>query len=191
MPGTLVTSDAPFQPISRSYYSGISAATIRLAARGTTGTLGHLVPIGIIGMPSQRRMHKKTNWPLLRLSWERFSDQRSSKAARTLLDENFVSISVPGGGTHRLAIEEITRNAARPIPIESLCDELNARSFIRGRIFFGYVGNKLDQIATSHDQMQWWISDKGLNVAIVPPDNPELSQLDFACAPDCRLRKRR
>src|SRR5438874_9287857 len=110
--------------------------------------------------------------------WSRFNDERSSKKAAHILLGNHVSLRVPAGSTERFAVEEIARNASRSIPLESLCDELNGSTYIRGAVFFGPPGDKLDQIARNHADMQWWISDKGLNVAILPAEDPELSPFD-------------
>ena len=91
---------------------------------------------------------------------------------------NFVSLSVPAGSTHRFAVEEIARTARRPIPIQSLCEELSDRKLIRGGTFFGLAGDGFDQIARNYDDMQWWVSDEGLNVAILPQDMEVLSPCD-------------
>jgi hypothetical protein len=129
-------------------------------------------------VPSQKTTKEKASRRPIGLQWRRFSYERSTKAARTFLDGNFVSLSVPRGSTYRFAVEEIARKASRPIPVESLCDELSARSYIRGAVFFGNPGDKLDQITANYVDMQWWVSDKGLNVAILPPEMPTLSRFD-------------
>jgi hypothetical protein len=53
-----------------------------------------------------------------------------------------------------------------------LCDDLNQPVFTRGRPIFGYAGDEFDQIADNYDNMQWWLSDAGLNMAIVSPAGP-------------------
>jgi hypothetical protein len=49
---------------------------------------------------------------------------------------------------------------------------------IRGETFLGLVADKLDQLALNYDDMQWWVSDKGLNVAILPPEAERLRPFD-------------
>jgi hypothetical protein len=155
-----------------------SSPRSRLAIPTTAGKLDILLLLKRGAMLRRKMTNKRANVGRTGLWWHRFSDEKSTKGAWTLLDGNFVSISLPAGSTHRLAIEEIANKASHPIRIESLCDELSNRRFIRGAGFFGLAGGALDQVAANHDDMQWWISDKGLNVAILPPEMPELSPFD-------------
>jgi hypothetical protein len=39
--------------------------------------------------------------------------------------------------------------------------------FSRGRAIFDFAGNEFDKIADNYDCMQWWVSDSGLNMAII------------------------
>jgi len=75
-------------------------------------------------------------------------------------------------------VEEIAKNASPPIAIESLCDELNHHRSIRGITFFGWTGAQLEKITSNYPGMQWWISEKGLNIAILPAENAQLSAFD-------------
>jgi hypothetical protein len=103
------------------------------------------------------------------LLWRNFSYEKTSKTSkfRELLIYNFVSLSVPAHQTHRDVVEQIARESH--IPVESLSDDLNQPVFSRGQAIFGFAGDQFDQIADDYDNMQWWISDIGLNMAIVVP----------------------
>lgn len=59
------------------------------------------------------------------------------------------------------------------IPVESLSDVLNQLAYPRGQAFFDHVGNIFDHIADNYDNMQWWLSDNGLNMAVVIPATPQ------------------
>jgi hypothetical protein len=104
--------------------------------------------------------------------WRNFSYERASNTStfRELLIHNVVSCSVPARRTHRDVVEQIARESH--IPVESLSDDLNQPVFSRGQAIFGFAGDQFDQIADNYDNMQWWLSDGGLNMAIVSPANP-------------------
>lgn len=123
------------------------------------------------------------------IGWSRFNSHRSSRSngAKLFRDQilnNIVSHSVPSGWTHRTLIEEIAADASVPIDIEFLDEKLSRFEDIdgpkafgapRGRVVFGFVGNILDKIIFhNHDDLEWWISDKGLNVGL-----PESQLSDF------------
>lgn len=129
-------------------------------------------------MPSQKVGRKSFQSLLFDLRWRCFSYERSSKLGRALLENNFVSLRMPRGSTFREAVEEIAKKAHKPIPIESLSDQLNMFHSIRGGVYFGTLGNILDRIASNYDNMLWWVSDNGLNMAAVPPDAVRLSPFD-------------
>jgi hypothetical protein len=54
------------------------------------------------------------------------------------------------------------------IPVESLSEDLN-QPVPGSAVIHGFAGDELDQIAEYYDTMQWWLSDIGLNMAIVSP----------------------
>jgi len=103
------------------------------------------------------------------LFWRSFSYERTSKTSkfRDLLIYNFVSLSVPAHRTNRDVVEQIATESH--IPIESLSADLNEPVFTRGQTIFAFTGEAFDEIADNYDNMQWWISDIGLNMAIVVP----------------------
>lgn len=49
---------------------------------------------------------------------------------------------------------------------------------MRGKSVFGLVGDKIDQIAANFEDMRWWISKDGLNMAVVSPLAAKLSRFD-------------
>jgi hypothetical protein len=103
--------------------------------------------------------------------WKYFSYEKTSKTSkyRELLIYDFVSLAVPANRTDRDVVEQIAENSR--IPIESLSDSLNRQIYPRGQAIFGFVGDEFDQVAHNYDNMQWWLSDAGLNMAIVSPVN--------------------
>lgn len=74
-------------------------------------------------------------------------------------------------------MEETAR--ACNIPIESLSDHLNLPAFPRGQVIFGFAGDEFDKIADNYANMQWWLSDTGLNMEIVrPEEHPHIPTFD-------------
>lgn len=59
------------------------------------------------------------------------------------------------------------------MPVESLPDALQSSVFMRGQVVFGFAGDEFDNIAGNYDNMQWWVSDKGLNMAFFTPSSPD------------------
>lgn len=102
------------------------------------------------------------------LLWTSFSFERTSRTDgrrfyRELILNNTVSFSLPGPRTHRALVEQIAKQSATPIAIESLSEDLNQVVLPRGRTVSGFSGNYLDQIARHH-KLTWWISKNGLNI---------------------------
>ena len=116
-------------------------------------------------------------------TWARFNPRRSSeqKGAMLFRDQilnNVVNHPVPAGSSHYLLIKELAIHATSPILVESLSKELNKSIFPRGRVLFGFVGNILDQTVGNYPGLEWWVSDKGLNVGPVLRSEPSLSDFD-------------
>lgn len=112
--------------------------------------------------------------------WQHFSYARTAKESEfgNRLIYKFVSLSLPGNQTNRDVVEQIAGNAH--IPIESLCNELADPVFPRAQAIFGFAGDEFDRIADAYDNMQWWISHAGLNMAIVSPSAGNLAVPTFA-----------
>ena len=104
--------------------------------------------------------------------WVNFSYEKTSKTSefRDLLIYSHVNLSIPPGRTNRDVVEEIAK--ASHIPVESLPDELNQPVHAGSQVIWGYAGDEFDRIADNYNNMEWWVSDAGLNVAVVTPANP-------------------
>jgi hypothetical protein len=81
-----------------------------------------------------------------------------------------VRLSIPRGSTNRGVVPQVA--TASHIPVEALCEELNHPVFLRGQAIHGFAGDEFDQIADNYENMQWWLSDTGLNMAIVNSIGP-------------------
>jgi hypothetical protein len=130
--------------------------------------------------------------------WGQFSYEKTKTSKfRDLLVSSHVSLSIPGGRTNRDVVEEIAK--ASHIPIESLPDELNQPVDPGSQVIWGFAGNEFDKIADNYNNMQWWVSDVGLNMAIVNPasPNPRIPTFDelvgglYAELAEARKRPRR
>jgi len=113
------------------------------------------------------------------LRWSRFNFQRTTdrKLFRRVILDNSVTCTLPAPWTHRDLVLEVAKRSHNQIPIESLPSELSQGVHPRGRAVSGFVGNCIDQIASNYQDMQWWVSEKGLNMAIVT-EGPVLMAFD-------------
>lgn len=103
--------------------------------------------------------------------WERFSIYDNSIDDSTfakLIEDNFASLSMKSESTNRELIEQIAKVSSIPIPVESLPDILAETVLARGNVVFGCPGDYFDTIARSYSNMLWWLTDKGLNMAVMP-----------------------
>lgn len=103
--------------------------------------------------------------------WHRFSNYDNAVdefAFRDLIRDNFASLSLEGPITHRKLVERIAEGSNVRIPVELLSDVLAQTVLSRGRVVFGCPGDYFDEIAENYSNMQWWLTDNGLNMAIVP-----------------------
>jgi hypothetical protein len=82
-------------------------------------------------------------------------------------------------------VEAIASQSQEPIAIQSLAEVLSQTKHVRGIVIFGYAGDKIDAIANNYEDMRWWISKEGLNMAIVPPAAPKLSPFDESAGKLC------
>jgi hypothetical protein len=118
-------------------------------------------------MKSRKRV--PVAWLRSRQLWSRISPDKCQDVQKTLqlMVNSIVSDSVPGPSSSRDSIEQIARTASIPINIESLSEELDKPILWRGRVFLGRLGDVLDEVAMNYPNMYWWMSDCGLNMAIV------------------------
>ncbi|MBB5316644.1 restriction endonuclease [Tunturibacter empetritectus] len=110
--------------------------------------------------------------------WERFSDYDNSVDEATfakLIEDNFASLSMKGPTTNLELVERIAKVSNLGIPIESLSEILAEPEIARGYVVFGCPGDAFDVIARSYANMQWWLTDKGLNMAVVQPLHERLA----------------
>jgi hypothetical protein len=106
--------------------------------------------------------------------WEHFNYEKTKTSKfRDLLISNHVSLSIQAGRTNRDVVEQIAEGSH--IPLESLSDELNQPVHPGSQAIFGFAGDEFDRIADNYDNMQWWLSDAGLNMAMASPANTDLS----------------
>jgi hypothetical protein len=102
--------------------------------------------------------------------WRHFNfDKTSETGGRKLCEDlvlgNFISHSVPAPCTMREVIEQIALHSQKPIPVGLLVDSLTLPVLSRGKVLFGYSGDCIDKIVGNYDHLEWWISDKGVNVS--------------------------
>src|ERR1019366_10535142 len=88
--------------------------------------------------------------------WRRFKYGKTSKTSefRELILYRFMNFSIPGNTTDRDLVQQLAKESH--IPIESLSDELNLPRYYRSRAIFGFAGDKFDEVARNHRNMQWW-----------------------------------
>lgn len=106
------------------------------------------------------------------LSWARFDYNKTSKTRglkllRHVILNNHVSCQLDVPWTHRGLVEEVARNSEKEIPIESLAPELSQNVYLRKRAIFGFPGRYIDQVARNYEDMYWWVSANGLNMAVI------------------------
>jgi hypothetical protein len=119
---------------------------------------------------------------LIRPSWECFSIERAARTpvAAGWLANNIVHATLPARATHYDLVKFICGSAKRPIPVVTLCEDLREFPLLRGRSLSGVAGDLLDQIVIHHRDVDWWVTDEGLHMEVVPPDTAvsELSIFD-------------
>lgn len=101
---------------------------------------------------------------------------RSNKTAVKRYGCGFVSRTISGPCSHRELVEQIASSAA--VPVESLAGQLSATVLPRGAACFGSLYKYLDRVASAHAKMQWWISEKGINMAVVEPNSSSVIGFD-------------
>jgi len=83
--------------------------------------------------------------------WGHCSRERTDEEALAPFIQSFVSKSVQEGSNNLLAVKGFAESCG--IPIASLSDQLAEPSFIRPRMFFGYVGDQFDAVAGNYPNM--------------------------------------
>jgi hypothetical protein len=67
-------------------------------------------------------------------------------------------------------VEQVAKKSQ--IPIESLPDELNQPIHPGSQVIFSCAGDVFDSIAGNYANVEWWVSDAGLNMVTVIPTSP-------------------
>jgi hypothetical protein len=109
--------------------------------------------------------------------WSRFSEYDNTvdqNTLRRLAEDNFVSLSV-ATGTRQDVVLQMCQRAQIPIAIESIPDRLADDKLIRGAVVFEPLGNALDKLALNYPDMQWWLTERGVNMAVTEPLHVRLS----------------
>ena len=112
-------------------------------------------------------------WQRSQQLWSRIRPDKCHDVQRTLqlMVDSVVSCSVPGPHSNRDSVEQIARNASTPIEVESLSEALAKPILPRSAVFFGRLGDVLDEIAANYPDLYWWVSENGLNMASVDPNH--------------------
>jgi hypothetical protein len=64
--------------------------------------------------------------------------------------------------------------------VVALPEDLKAFPLLRGRSLFAPLGTLLDQAIIDHDGIDWWVTDDGVHIELVPPSTavPNLPKFD-------------
>jgi hypothetical protein len=113
-------------------------------------------------------------------------DERRTKEGRgdpSVVRENLVSVSCAAGSSHFDHLLALGRSAKPPLTIKYLNPNLKEPQFTRGRGYFGYLPQMIEQIMLNHPELRWWLTSEGLVVDEVPPDLDSLSPFDRLVGP--------
>lgn len=120
-------------------------------------------------------------------SWEFFSVERADKtpAAAAWLVNNLINDTFRAPSTHYELVKFICSSARHPVPVVELSEDLRSFAVLRGLVCSAMAGELFDEIAESHDGMEWWVTDEGLHMAVVPPISavPDLPAFDQFAGP--------
>jgi hypothetical protein len=115
------------------------------------------------------------------LPWPYFDLNRTIKAGgdyRPLLD-NFVTFNLPAGASHRDVLEKIASESSHPFRIDSLDKSLDQPIFLRAQTNADDAGFLIDRVVRNYGgSMRWWMSEAGLVIAKVGPEDVALSEFD-------------
>ena len=95
-----------------------------------------------------------------------------------MLRGNVVSIAMPAGATDLDALMEISRPSHTAFRVKVLSETLKAERYIRGRAFFGHVGDVIAKILLGYPYLRWWIEVEGLVVEEMRSELGPLSEFD-------------
>jgi hypothetical protein len=104
--------------------------------------------------------------------WSRFSEYDNTvdqETLRQLAEDNFVSHTVSAPGTRLDVVFQMAQRAQTPVTVESVPDRLADDKLIRGHVIFEPLGNALDNMAQNYPGMYWWLTERGINMAVTEP----------------------
>ena len=104
--------------------------------------------------------------------WDHYNGQRTfSHNGQQLYEQtipgNHISHSLPAPYTARSLVEAVAQHSQTPIPVDSLTALPDQRISSRGEVFFGNPGKYIDGELDKYLELEWWFSDKGLNITKV------------------------
>jgi hypothetical protein len=105
-------------------------------------------------------------------TWRSFSVAKSTcnDIAAAWLVNKVASASVSPFSTHRRCVETICSSSA--IPIVSICDALDGKAVgPKGNTYFGAASDEIDSILGNYEDISWWVSEQGLHIGIIEPEN--------------------
>lgn len=119
--------------------------------------------------------------------WQRFDSIKTKETGGTLkpLTDTFINLAIPAPYTHRGELEAIVRQFQPPLEIESLDEKLSEAEFVRAKTIFRLAADEIDDLAANYQQIVWWISEHGLNMATGPLESARIGQ-DTALLLFCR-----
>jgi len=101
--------------------------------------------------------------------WDHYNGQKTlahkgQQAYQQSIPENFISYLLPAPWSHRSLVEVIAQHSQRTIPIDRLTALPDQHFSIRGKALSGKSGKYIDEVLDNYPQLEWWFSDKGLNI---------------------------
>ena len=104
--------------------------------------------------------------------------QKLSRNGVRAIRSTHLSFSLAGPWSSDVLARSIANHFTPPLPIESLSEQLKQPVLRRGVVVFGEAGVELGRIASDYPNMQWWVSEHGLNITTIEPALDLLSEFD-------------
>ncbi len=119
-------------------------------------------------------------WMWIRFNPRRTANENGAELFRDQILNRIVNYAVAPGLPHYALIDHLAADAEAPVTIERVSEELFGFVLLTGRTYFGFLGSILDRMVENYDGLEWWVSDKGLNIG--PPLMTPLSEFDRLAA---------
>ena len=114
----------------------------------------------------------------VRYDYKRTKNSGGERRYKEWVGSNFANLTVSAPCTDRDVIEQIARNATKPMPIDLLSPCLSERIHPRSSTYFDTPDQCFTQIAQNYPQMYWWISQKGLRMEVVSASTTSIRTFD-------------